>query len=88
MDKSNSKKPGAPACAWFKKGIGTKIQNLCEKFNDQKTMKQDGTQSYGFYRRKVNSKAFAIPILTAITMIKADAVRIGIANALELTLLL
>ena len=36
----------------------------------------------GCYRRKVNSKAFAIPILTAI---KADAVRKGIANALELT---
>ena len=35
------------------------------------------------YRRKVNSKAFAIPILTAI-----HAVRIGIANALELTFLL
>ena len=34
-------------------------------------------------KRKINSKAFAIPILTAITY-KTDAVRIGIANALEL----
>ena len=31
----------------------------------KKLWKQDGTQSYGCYRRKVNSKAFAIPILTA-----------------------
>ena len=39
--------------------------------------------------RKVNSKAFAIPILTASYIIKADtAVRIGIANALELTFLI
>ena len=30
---------------------------------------------------EINSKAFAIPILTAIY--KLDAVRIGIANALE-----
>ena len=36
------------------------------------------------YRTKVDSKAFAIPILTA-RLIKADAVRIGIANALEST---
>ena len=35
---------------------------------------------------KINSKAFAIPILTALysTIIKPDVVRIGIANALEL----
>ena len=33
---------------------------------------------------EINSKAFAIPILTAITVnYKLDAVRIGIANALE-----
>ena len=37
---------------------------------------------------KVNSKTFAIPILTAsaYTMFDTLAVRIGIANALELTL--
>ena len=39
-------------------------------------------------KTKVNSKAFAIPILTAMYIIKADAVRIGIANALELTFVL
>ena len=40
-----------------------------------------------FYRIKVDSKAFAIPILTAFTFIIFDtiAVRIWIANALELT---
>ena len=32
---------------------------------NKKLWKQDGTQSYGCYRNKVNSKAFAIPILTA-----------------------
>ena len=38
----------------------------------------------------VNSKAEAIPILTAIVsiIIKTDAVRIGMANALELTFIL
>ena len=42
------------------------------------------------YGRKVNSKAFAIPILTASAFIIFDmiAIRIGIANALELTFLL
>ena len=41
-------------------------------------------------RRKVNSKAFAIPILTAYDCmcLYNIAVRIGIANALELTFLL
>ena len=37
--------------------------------------------------KKINSKAFAVPILTAAYLInhyKPDAVRIGIANALEL----
>ena len=38
----------------------------------------------------LNSKAFAIPILTAFAFIMIDtiAVRIGIANALELTFVL
>ena len=42
------------------------------------------------YRMKVNSKAFAIPILTASAFIMFDTitVRIGIGNTLELTLLL
>ena len=44
----------------------------------------------GYRRIKVNSKAFAIPIVTAFisNIIKADAVRIGIANGLELTYIL
>ena len=42
------------------------------------------------YRMKVDSKVFAIPILTAIisNIMKADAVRIWIANVLELTFIL
>ena len=41
----------------------------------------------GYYRTKINSKAFAIPTLIAIisNIIKADAVRIVIANIIELT---
>ena len=39
----------------------------------------------GYCRTKVNCKAFAILILTAI---KEDVVRIGIANALQLTCVL
>ena len=64
-----------------KKGIGIESQIYANNLTIKKLQKQDGTQSYGCYRRKVNSKAFAIPILTI-------AVRIGIANALELTFLL
>ena len=43
-----------------------------------------------WYKTKLNSKAFAIAILTAIVsiIIKANAVRVGIANALELTFIL
>ena len=42
------------------------------------------------FRAKINSKAFAIPILTAFAFIMIDmmAVRIGIANALELAFVL
>ena len=43
-----------------------------------------------FYGTKVNSKEFAIRILNGIVsnITRADAVRIGMANALELTLVL
>ena len=48
--------------AILKKGIGIKSQNLCEQFNDQKTIETRWNSIfYGFYRRKVNSEAFAIP---------------------------
>ena len=42
------------------------------------------------FRAKVNSKAFAIPILTAFAFIMIDmmAVRIMVANALELAFVL
>ena len=41
-------------------------------------------QLKGCYRMEIKSEAFAIPILTAITVnYKLNAVRIGIANVLE-----
>ena len=45
---------------------------------------ENGIELNGCHRTKVNSKAFAIPILTAniSNIIKAGAVRIGIANVL------
>ena len=50
--------------AILKKGIGIESQNLCKQFNDQKTM-QTGWNSTVDIEQKVDSKAFAIPILTA-----------------------
>ena len=45
---------------------------------------------YGCFRMIVNSKTFSIPILTAIVFLikKEKAVRIGIANAIELIFVL
>ena len=66
-----------------------KSKRLWKQVKDQKVWKQieDGMELKGCYRIKVNFKAFAIPILIAIisNIIKADAVRIGIGNTLELT---
>ena len=66
-----------------------KSKRLCKKVEDQKVWKQieDGMELNGCYRTKVNSKAFAIPTLIAIisNIIKVDAVRIVIANIIELT---
>ena len=44
----------------------------------------------GCYRAQVNSKMFATTILTASAFIMSDtiAIRVGIANALELTFVL
>ena len=47
-----------------KKGIGIESQNLCKQFNNQKTI-QTRWNSTVAIERKVDSKAFAIPILTA-----------------------
>ena len=47
-----------------KKGIGIESQNLCKQFNDQKTI-QTRWNSTVAIEQKVDSKAFAIPILTA-----------------------
>ena len=65
----------------FKKGI--------EMIKSQKPFKKYGDEME-FYRTKVNSIAFAIPILIIIisNLMKANAVRIEIANALELTFVL
>ena len=48
---------------------------------------ENGMQLNSCYRMKVNSRAFAIPILNASAFIMFDtiAVRIGIGNALEQT---
>ena len=51
--------------AILKKGIGIESQNLCIQFNDQKTI-QTRWNSTVAIEQKVDSKAFAIPILTAI----------------------
>ena len=50
--------------AILKKGIGIESQTLCKQFNDQKTM-QTRWNSTVAIEQKVDSKAFAIPILTA-----------------------
>ena len=50
--------------AILKKGIGIESQNLCKQFNDQKTMQTRWNSTVGI-EQKVDSKAFAIPILTA-----------------------
>ena len=48
----------------LRKGIGIESQNLCKQFNDQKTI-QTRWNSTVATEQKVDSKAFAIPILTA-----------------------
>ena len=70
--------------AILKKGIGIKSQNLCKQFNDQNTIQARWNSTVAI-EQKVDSKAFAIPILTASACLYNLAVRIGIANALEST---
>ena len=48
----------------FKKRIGIESQNLCKQFNNQKTI-QTRWNSTVAIEQNVDSKAFAIPILTA-----------------------
>ena len=56
--------------AILKKGIGIESQNLCKQFTDQKTMETRWNSIlWLYYRRKVNSKAFAIPNLTTIIIL-------------------
>ena len=50
--------------AILKKGIGIESQNLCKQFNNQKTI-QTRWNSTVAIEQKVDSKEFAIPILTA-----------------------
>ena len=50
--------------AILKKRIGIESQNLCKQFNDQKII-QTRWNSIVAIEQKVDSKAFAIPILTA-----------------------
>ena len=65
----------------LKRGIGIESEKYVNKLEIKKVWKKvkDGVQNRD--KQKINSKAFAILILTAI---KPYAVRIGIANALEL----
>ena len=70
--------------AILKKGIGIESQNLCKQFNDQKTIQTRWNSTIAI-EQKVDSKAFAIPILTACICLYNLAVRIGIVNALEST---
>ena len=52
--------------AILKKGIGIENQNLYKQFNDQKTIQTRWSRnSTVAIEQKVDSKAFAIPILTA-----------------------
>ena len=55
----------------LKKGIGIESQNLCKQFNDQKNYRNKMKLNHMVViaRRKVNSKAFAIPILTVCAFI-------------------
>ena len=50
--------------AILKKGIGIESQNLYKQFNDQKTIETRWNSTVAI-EQKVDSKAFAIPILTA-----------------------
>ena len=50
--------------AILKKGIGIESHNLCKQFNDQKTIQTRWNSTVSIEQR-VDSKAFAIPILTA-----------------------
>ena len=65
-----------------------KVKKLWKQVEDQKYGKK--LSVVAIYRMKVNSKAFAIPILTAMipNIIKADVVRIGIANTSQSTFVL
>ena len=73
--------------AILKKVTGVQSEKVRKQVRDQikaiwKQLKMPLKGSYGM---EINSKAFAIPILTAsyIVNYKLDAVRIGIASALE-----
>ena len=61
------------------------MKKVCKQVRDQIVWKQVEVQLKGCYRMKINSKAFAIPILTASSLYVVDniTVRIGIPNALE-----
>ena len=56
----------------FKKGIviGSESEKVCKQVSDQIVWKkvEDAAQGQGCYRMEINSKAFAIPILTAFSL--------------------
>ena len=69
-----------------KKGIGIESQKITQTSKQLKNHRNK-VELNGFYRTKINCKAFAILILTA-SAFKNLAVRTGIANTLQLTFVL
>ena len=67
-----------------------KVKNYANKLKIKTYVNKLKMELNGCYRMTVNSKAFAIPILTefAFIMIDTIAVKIRKANALELTFIL
>ena len=50
------------------KGIEIERQKLCKQMRNQIVWKQVEDELKGCYRRRINSKAFAIPILIAFSL--------------------
>ena len=67
----------------FKIGLGIEGQKVCNQFRGQGSMEAYKILKFYMYQMmKINSKAFAIPILTTLNKADLTAVRIGIANTL------
>ena len=89
MDIKSSKTSWIKNTILRKRNKELKVKNYVNKLRIKSTDKFLSPVNSCF-RAKVNSKAFAIPILTAFAFIMIDmmAVRIMVANALELAFVL